>query len=72
MNIDIKMIRYYINYELVAHILLILNVILFTIMISTGTEAEVDRRATDLAHVEAGIMSLAEYVEIYSREGAGK
>ncbi len=36
------------------------------------TEAEVDRRATDLAHVEAGIMSLAEYVEIYSREGAGK
>lgn len=36
MNIDIKMIRYYINYELVAHILLILNVILFTIMISTG------------------------------------
>ena len=36
MNIDIKMIRYYINYELVAPILLILNVILFTIMISTG------------------------------------
>ena len=30
------MIRYYINYELVAPILLILNVILFTIMISTG------------------------------------
>lgn len=36
MKIDIKMIIYYINYELVAPILLILNVILFTIMIATG------------------------------------
>ena len=36
MKIDIKMIRYYINYELVAPILLIFNVILFTIMVSTG------------------------------------
>lgn len=36
------------------------------------TEAEVDRRTTDLAHVEAGIMPLAEYVRIYSREGVGK
>ena len=36
MKIDIKMIRYSINYELVAPILLIFNVILFTIMVSTG------------------------------------
>ena len=36
MKIDIKIIRYYINYELAVPILLILNVIMFTIMISTG------------------------------------
>ena len=36
MNIDMKMLPYYLNYDIVAPILLILNVILFTIMISTG------------------------------------
>lgn len=33
------------------------------------SEAEASRRATDRAHVEAGIMPLAEYVRIYGREG---
>lgn len=41
-------------------------------VIITLTEAEADRRATDLAHVEAGIMPLAEYVRIYGREGSAK
>ena len=36
MNIDMKMLPYYLNYDIVAAILLIFNVILFTIMISTG------------------------------------
>ena len=36
MNIDMKMLPYYLNYDIVAAILLILNVILFSIMISTG------------------------------------
>ena len=36
MNIDMKMLPYYLNYDIVAAILLISNVILFTIMISTG------------------------------------
>ena len=36
MNIDMKMLPYYLNYDIVAAILLIFNVILFSIMISTG------------------------------------
>lgn len=29
----------------------------------------IEKREMDRAHVDAGIMSLAEYVEIYGREG---
>ena len=36
MKIDINKIRYCIDYELAAPIVLIFNVILFTIMVSTG------------------------------------
>ena len=35
MNIDMKMLPYYLNYDIVAAILLIFNVILFPIMIVT-------------------------------------
>ncbi len=36
MKIDMKMLPYYLDYDIVAAILLISNVILFTIMIATG------------------------------------
>ena len=36
MNIDMKMLPYYLNYDIVAAILLIFNVVLFSILIATG------------------------------------